>query len=173
MSTTTLPRLAPTASAAPLLPTTARLVMRLLPAGVAAMLVVDWMLGDAAEYYDAFGLVQAWGQVITTGGIEAGHEFIMGQSSMGAAASLAVGTVLLVVEPAVALAALVLRPSGCAEWSRAGESGGVSAGSGRFRPPIEVTWALGDEQLAARCAQYSHPSRRRVRVRHPRTMCPP
>ena len=87
--------------------TPGRIVVCLVPAGTAIMLVVDGVLGDAAEYYHALRLVEAWWQVFADGGIAPGHHFIIGQEAMGDGLSLAVGSALLVVEPAIALAMVV------------------------------------------------------------------
>ena len=107
MNTTTAIRSHDAGRARPAAISPSKVVLKLLPVGIAAMLVIDWMLGDAAEYFHALRLVEAWGQVIADGGIEVGHEFIAGQDSMGNPLALAVGTGLLIVEPAVGLALIV------------------------------------------------------------------
>lgn len=82
------------------------LVLRLLPVGMAVMVAVDSVLGESAEYFNATKLLQAWGNVVR--GRDLGeHTFVLGQEHMSDALSLATGSVLFVLEPAVALAALV------------------------------------------------------------------
>ena len=83
------------------------IVAALLPAGIATVIGVDWMLGDVAEFFNGFGLLEAWGQVLDNGGVDAGHRFIVGQEAMGTPLALMVGSVALVVEPVLVLAALV------------------------------------------------------------------
>lgn len=107
MSTATVVRSFEAAATAPSAVSAGRIVLRLLPAGIAAMLVIDRMLGDSAEYFHALRLVEAWGQVLTDGGIDLGHEFIAGQGTLGNGVALAIGTTLFIVEPAVGLALLV------------------------------------------------------------------
>ena len=82
-------------------------VAMLLPAGIAAQITIDWMLGEVAEYYNAFGLVEAWGQILSDGRLEAGHEFMIGQASLGTPLSMLIGSIVLVLEPGIVIAALV------------------------------------------------------------------
>lgn len=84
-----------------------RTVVRLVPVGIAVMLGIDAALGAGAEYFNAWHLVEAWGRVLTGGSIEAGATFLMHQDAMPAATALAIGTGVLFVQPAVALAAIV------------------------------------------------------------------
>lgn len=95
MTTTTHPR-----------PRPARRVLRLLPLGMAVMVAADVALGDRAEYFNAAELLGAWADVATGRGLGP-RRFLHGQESLGPIRSLAIGSVLFVLEPAVALAALV------------------------------------------------------------------
>lgn len=88
-----------------------RTVLRLLPLGVAALLVVDFALGDAAEYFNAVHLVHAWTEVLTGGSIAGTSAFIIGQAQLGDPLALSLGTILLIVEPAVVLAIIVVPAS--------------------------------------------------------------
>jgi hypothetical protein len=82
------------------------LVLKLLPLGMAAVVAVDSVLGDRAEYFHATRLLGAWSNTIRGRGLGE-HTFLIGQDHMGDALSLAAGTALFVLEPAVVLAALV------------------------------------------------------------------
>ena len=82
------------------------LVLKLLPLGMAAMVAVDSVLGDRAEYFHATRLLGAWSNTVRGRGLGE-HTFVVGQEQMGDALSLAAGTGLFVLEPAVVLAALV------------------------------------------------------------------
>jgi hypothetical protein len=82
------------------------LVLKLLPLGMAAMVAIDSVLGDRAEYFNATRLVGAWGNALRGRGLGE-HNFVAGQDHMGDAVSLAAGSALFVVEPAVVLAAFV------------------------------------------------------------------
>jgi hypothetical protein len=90
----------------------ARTVLVLLPVGVAVMVAVDALLGPSAEYFNALGLLKAWGGVVRGHGVQ--HHFLAGQDRLGDAASMGLGTVLFVVEPALVLSVLVLGTSALA-----------------------------------------------------------
>ncbi|MCB0964659.1 MAG: hypothetical protein KDA98_15375 [Acidimicrobiales bacterium] len=95
-----------TTTAAPSTRSTARIVLSLLPLGMAAMVAADVVLGDRAEYFNASELLKTWGDLVTGRGL--GHRtFLHGQASLGDGASLAAGSALFVIEPAVVLAAIV------------------------------------------------------------------
>lgn len=94
------------------------LVLRLLPLGVAAMVAVDAVLGESAEYFNATKLLQAWGSVARGHGL-GGNTFVFGQEQMSDAAALAAGSALFVLEPALVLAALVYGGSAVARLVRA------------------------------------------------------
>ena len=85
-----------------------RTVAWLLPLGVGLMLAIDLALGSNAEYYNAVHLVEAWLEVLTGGSGSDAPAFIMNQTDLGSHLAMAIGTGLLVVEPAVGLALLVL-----------------------------------------------------------------
>ena len=82
------------------------LILRLLPFGMAVMVAVDSVLGDSAEYFNATRLLKAWANVVRGRGIGE-HTFVAGQEHMSDALSLATGSTLFVIEPAVILATLV------------------------------------------------------------------
>ena len=82
------------------------LVLRLLPLGMAAMVAVDSVLGDRAEYFNATRLLGAWSHAVRGRGLGE-HTFVVGQDHIGDALSLAAGSALFVVEPAVVLATFV------------------------------------------------------------------
>ena len=82
------------------------LVLRLLPVGMAVMVAVDSVLGDSAEYFNATRLLGAWSNVVRGRGL-GDHTFVVGQEHMSDAVSLATGSALFVLEPAIVLAALV------------------------------------------------------------------
>ena len=84
-----------------------RTVAAALPLGIAIMLGVDAALGADAEYFNAWNLLGAWTQVLTGGSIESSGQFIMNQDSMSSAIALAIGTGVLILEPAIVLAALI------------------------------------------------------------------
>ncbi|MCP4957798.1 MAG: hypothetical protein GY925_00875 [Actinomycetia bacterium] len=87
-------------------PTPYRWVLRLLPAGMTLMVWIDHRLGESAEYFDAWELLQAWGGVLAGDGL-GGHSFLAGQDHLGDPLSLAIGSTLFVLEPAIALAMVV------------------------------------------------------------------
>lgn len=94
-----------------------RLVLRLLPLGMAVMVAVDSVLGESAEYFNASRLLGAWGDVVRGRGI--GEEtFVMGQEHMSDAVSLATGSALFVLEPALVLTALVYGGSALTRFMR-------------------------------------------------------
>ena len=82
------------------------LVLELLPLGMAAMVAIDSVLGDRAEYFHAARLLGAWRNTVRGRGLGE-HTFVVGQEQMGDALSLAAGTALFVLEPAAILAAFV------------------------------------------------------------------
>ncbi|MCP4967621.1 MAG: hypothetical protein GY926_20605 [bacterium] len=88
----------------------ARLVLRLLPLGMVVMVCIDEMLGDSAEYFNASGLLRAWGSTLSGDGL-GGQHFLIGQEGLGGAWSLAVGSTAFVLEPAMVLAVLVFGAS--------------------------------------------------------------
>lgn len=87
------------------------LVLRLLPAGMAAMVLIDRLLGDRAEYFHAGRLLQAWGNVLRGESIDTVH-FIVAQEEMGSGLALLAGSVAFVLEPAAVLAVVVFGGSG-------------------------------------------------------------
>lgn len=93
-----------------------RSVLILLPPGIAAMLAIDAALGSRAEFYNAVHLLQAWRSVLTGGSVADAPTFLVGQEELGEPAAMAIGTGLLVMEPAVLLAILVLPASAIARW---------------------------------------------------------
>lgn len=88
-----------------------KVVVALLPLGIVAMVLIDLALGATAEYFNAAHLIEAWAQVIGGGSVFDAPQFVMNQVNLGAAPSLLLGTALLIVEPGVALAALILPAS--------------------------------------------------------------
>lgn len=94
-----------------------RLVLGLLPLGMAVMVAVDSVLGESAEYFNATRLLGAWSSVVRGRGLGE-HTFVVGQDEMGDALALAAGSALFVLEPAVVLAALVYGGSTLARLAR-------------------------------------------------------
>ena len=84
-----------------------RVLLMLIPVGIAVMVIIDMMLGATAEYYNATHWLQAVGNVITGGAVSDGPAFIMNQDGLGSVAAMLLGMVLLVLEPAAVLAAIV------------------------------------------------------------------
>lgn len=95
-----------------------QLVVRLLPVGMAAMLAVDHLLGDRAEYFHAGRLLGAWASALRGGGID-DHHFIVGQEGMNDAAALFAGSAVFVLEPALVLTVVVFGGARAARFLRA------------------------------------------------------
>lgn len=85
-----------------------RVVARLLPIGIALLIAVDFALGEVAEYFNAAHLMEAWAEVVSGGSLAGAPEFIANQEVLGAPLALALGTGLLIVEPAAVLALAIL-----------------------------------------------------------------
>lgn len=86
-------------------------VLRLLPLGVAAVLTVDAALGTTAEYYNATHLIRAWLAILSGGSAADAPAFLLNQADLGDPLAMAIGSVLLILEPALVLALVVLPAS--------------------------------------------------------------
>jgi hypothetical protein len=99
-------------------------VLMLLPVGIATMLVIDWMLGAGAEYYNATHWLEAVTNLISGGSVADGPVFIFNQSDLGNVAALTIGAALLVLEPAVALVIIIYPASLLARRRRSHHTNG-------------------------------------------------
>ena len=83
------------------------LVLRLLPIAIAVQLIVDWLMGSSAEYFNAAHLLEAWGSALSSGEIPPDVTFLVGQESLGGQLSLTIATVIFFVQPTVILSAII------------------------------------------------------------------
>lgn len=80
-------------------------LLRWTPVGMAAVVAVDSVLDERAEYFDAASLLRAWADVFRGDG-RGHHVFLLGQERLGDGPSLLLGTTLLAVEAALLVAAV-------------------------------------------------------------------
>ena len=95
----------------PLIERPGPLVLRLLPVGIGVQLIIDWLMGSSAEYFNAAHLLQAWAGVVAGGEIPHDVTFLIGQESLGGPVSLGIGTVVFFAQPALLLAAIIFPAS--------------------------------------------------------------
>ena len=84
-----------------------RMVGRLLPFGMAALVVIDWRLGNEAEYYNAAAYLAAMADLVRGNGLDDAPSFLVGQDRLGIPLATAIGAVLFALVPAAVLSALV------------------------------------------------------------------
>ena len=95
------------------------IIIGLLPIGMAAMVAIDRVLGDRAEYFHAGRLLTAWEHTIRGRELD-GAPFLVGQEQLGDPLALTVGSGLFVLEPLVVLTALVMVGDAVARGLRSG-----------------------------------------------------